>query len=68
MLNERYSVGRSVIYRGSGVQDIPSEGNDAYWAKMDLEMASDKVDRDAMWETLQLHGVGGTLQSEIRLR
>ena len=37
------------------------KGKDVYFAFLDLEKAYDKVDRDAMWNVLRLHGIGGRL-------
>ena len=33
---------------------------------MDLENAYDRVDRDALWQTLRLYGVGGRLLKAVK--
>ena len=37
------------------------KGKDVYFAFLDLEKAYDRVDRDAMWNVLRLHRIGGRL-------
>ena len=43
-----------------------AKGKDVYWAFMDLEKAYDRVDREAMWDVLQLYGVGGKLLRAVK--
>ena len=36
-----------------------ANGKDIFWAFMDLEKASDTIDRHGMWQMLRVYGVGG---------
>ena len=42
------------------------KSKDVYFAFLDLEKAYDRVDRDAMWNVLRLHGIGGRLLRGVR--
>ncbi len=48
------------------VDKVCTKEKDVYWAFMDLEKAYDRVDRDAMWQVLQLYGVGGKLWKAVK--
>ena len=39
---------------------------DVYFAFLDLEKACDRGDRDAMWNVLRLHGIGGRLLRGVK--
>ena len=43
-----------------------AKGKEVYWAFMDLEKAYDRVDREALWDVLQLYGVGGKLLRAVK--
>ena len=38
-----------------------ANGNDVFWAFMNLEKAYDTIDRHGMWQMLRVYGVGGKL-------
>ena len=42
------------------------KGKDVFWAFMDLEKAYDRVDREALWNVLQVYGIGGSLLKAVR--
>ena len=42
------------------------KGKEVFCAFMDLEKAYDRVDRDALWQTLRLYGVGGRLLKAVK--
>ena len=42
------------------------KGKDVFWAFMDLEKAYDRLDREALWSVLQLHGVEGSLLKAVK--
>ena len=41
-------------------------GKDVFWAFMDLEKASDTIDRHGMWQMLKVYGVGGKLLKAVQ--
>ena len=43
-----------------------AKGMDVFWAFMDLEKAYDRVDRKALWEVLQIYGIGGKLLRAVK--
>lgn len=43
-----------------------AKGKGVFWAFVDLEKASDRTDRDAMWNVLRLYGVGGRLLRSLQ--
>ncbi|XP_076031278.1 uncharacterized protein LOC143019503 [Oratosquilla oratoria] len=42
------------------------KGKDVFWAFMDLEKAYDRVDRKALWEVMQIYGIGGKLLGAVK--
>ena len=42
------------------------KGKDVYFAFLDLEKAYDRVDRDAMWNVLRVHGIGSRLLRGVK--
>ena len=43
-----------------------ANGNDVFWAFMDLEKAYDTIDRHGMWQMLRVYGVGGKLLKAVQ--
>ena len=40
---------------------------EVYMAFMDLEKAYDRIDRDALWQTLRIYSVGGSCLREFKV-
>jgi len=62
--------GRGCIDQVFGLKEMCEKylgnGRDLYVAFMDLEKAYDKIDRKAMWQVLQVYGVGGKLLRAVK--
>ena len=41
-------------------------GQDVFWAFMDLKKAYDTIDRHGMWQMLRVYGVGGKLLKTVQ--
>ncbi len=48
------------------VEKVLAKGKKLYATFMDLEKAYDRVDWLALWDVLNIYGVGGKLLSEIK--
>ena len=43
-----------------------ADGNDVFWAFIDLEKVYDTIDRYCMWQMLRVYGVGGNLLKAVQ--
>ncbi len=48
------------------VKEYLGEDRKLYAAFMDLEKAYDRVDRNALWDVLEIYGVGGQLMEGMK--
>jgi len=62
--------GRDCVDQVFGLKEMSEKylrnGRDLYVAFMDLEKAYDETDRKAMWQVLQVYGVGGKLLRGVK--
>ena len=55
-----------ILLLGQICKKYLGKGKDMYFAFLDLEKASDRGDRDVMWNALRLYGIGGRLLRGVK--